>query len=427
MFYDRGLRALRLRDAEGRTACDEADEAGHRRLAEELLAKQGARLPGRGEVPALFRADDSSLLVCWDAMGGAAAGGSARSGAGGAAEDPMDVCGYRLQAAQMMRGSGASGSSAAAAAAAEAPRPSGWMTVAPSLPASATSFRVRGLAAATGYIFRLAAGSAFGWGQWGPASEVMLTRAASAAAAGEAAGAAGGGSGGGGGGGAGAQQPAVMFWGSGGGSAGRPAPPPPPQQQQAQQGAAAAPQPRGATVSPASSILRRSASGSSGSSASSASAQALRRPAAEPPRGAASDSDLRADFLRALQQDLEEQSAARRALEGAVARYTAAPGALEELSEEGLAALEGELEASLKAVRGAKERRIKGALGDEQSRVQCVVCLSAQKTSLFLPCKHLCACSDCAARILGAAGSGGARPACPLCRAPVEQVLDVYA
>jgi hypothetical protein len=94
--------------------------------------------------------------------------------------------------------------------------------------------------------------------------------------------------------------------------------------------------------------------------------------------------------------------------------------------------LEGEREAALRAVRAAPERRIKGALGDEQSRAQCVVCLSAQKTSLFLPCKHLCACSDCAARILkaaaaGAAGSGGAKPACPLCRAPVEQVLDVYA
>ena len=109
-----------------------------------------------------------------------------------------------------------------------------------------------------------------------------------------------------------------------------------------------------------------------------------------------------------------------------MARYTASPGALEELGEEGLAALEGELEASLKAVRAAKERRIKGALGDEQSRVQCVVCLCRQKTSLFLPCKHLCACTDCAQRIIKA-GPPGSKPACPLCRAPVEQVLDVYA
>jgi len=107
-----------------------------------------------------------------------------------------------------------------------------------------------------------------------------------------------------------------------------------------------------------------------------------------------------------------------------VGRYTASAAALEELSEEGLGALEAELEASLRAVRAAKERRIKGALGDEQSRLQCVVCLCQQKTSLFLPCKHLCACTDCAARILK--GSAG-KPTCPLCRAPVEQVLDVYA
>jgi hypothetical protein len=116
-------------------------------------------------------------------------------------------------------------------------------------------------------------------------------------------------------------------------------------------------------------------------------------------------------------------------------------GSLEQLGLEALAQLEAQLEEALRSVRSARERRLKEALGDEQSRVLCSVCLSKQKTILFLPCKHLCACSDCAARIMrplrlaqaagggggGAAAEAAARPACPICRATVEQVLDVFS
>ncbi len=126
--------------------------------------------------------------------------------------------------------------------------------------------------------------------------------------------------------------------------------------------------------------------------------------------------------MRSLQLDLDAQSTQRRTLEGVVARLTATPSALEELSVEGLGELEGELEASLRSVRAAKEKRMREAIGDEQSRALCAVCLTLPKTTLFLPCKHLCACTECAHRIMALKP-----PLCPICRTPAQQVLDVYA
>jgi len=73
---------------------------------------------------------------------------------------------------------------------------------------------------------------------------------------------------------------------------------------------------------------------------------------------------------------------------------------------------------------------MKDALGDELSRTLCAVCLAKPKTSLFLPCKHLCACGECAARIMRPPPDAkGVRrePQCPICRVVPSQVLDVYA
>ena len=81
-------------------------------------------------------------------------------------------------------------------------------------------------------------------------------------------------------------------------------------------------------------------------------------------------------------------------------------------------------------VRAQRERKMKDALGDELSRTLCAVCLTRPKTSLFLPCKHLCACGECAARIMRPPPDAkGVRrePQCPICRVVPSQVLDVYA
>jgi hypothetical protein len=149
------------------------------------------------------------------------------------------------------------------------------------------------------------------------------------------------------------------------------------------------------------------------------------------------------EVLTTLRTDLREERQRRGFLEGELLRYTASGGALADMSVDELAALEGALEDSVKAVRQAKERRMKEALAkggdsDALSRTLCSVCLTRPKNMLFLPCKHLCACSTCAERIMrppagssgdGGGGKGGApvRPLCPICRTAVEQVLDVYA
>eukprot|EP00401_Gymnodinium_catenatum_P025376 CAMPEP_0117546852 /NCGR_PEP_ID=MMETSP0784-20121206/46820_1 /TAXON_ID=39447 /ORGANISM="" /LENGTH=789 /DNA_ID=CAMNT_0005343735 /DNA_START=18 /DNA_END=2387 /DNA_ORIENTATION=- len=61
-----------------------------------------------------------------------------------------------------------------------------------------------------------------------------------------------------------------------------------------------------------------------------------------------------------------------------------------------------------------------GADDDEQ---MCVICLSAPKSHAFVPCGHRCVCTSCAADVLGQ-GSGSAT--CPICRAIVQNVLQIY-
>jgi hypothetical protein len=143
----------------------------------------------------------------------------------------------------------------------------------------------------------------------------------------------------------------------------------------------------------------------------------------------ANSAELR-DVLRTLQMDLEEEQSRRRILESELGRYTAAPASLAALSVDELTSLETLLEESIKKLRTAKEKKMKEALGDEMSRTLCSVCLTKPKNMLFLPCKHLCACSECAGRImkpLPDAKGNRKPPLCPICRVQVAEVLDVYA
>ncbi|TNJ26796.1 Ankyrin repeat protein 2 [Giardia muris] len=48
----------------------------------------------------------------------------------------------------------------------------------------------------------------------------------------------------------------------------------------------------------------------------------------------------------------------------------------------------------------------------------CVICLMNPKDTLLQPCGHLCACSNCAERIMN--------QTCPLCRTPIESVIKAY-
>jgi len=51
-------------------------------------------------------------------------------------------------------------------------------------------------------------------------------------------------------------------------------------------------------------------------------------------------------------------------------------------------------------------------------QVQCKVCLANRSSILFLPCRHVSVCTECAARLPD--------DTCPLCRAPIEHMIDAY-
>lgn len=55
----------------------------------------------------------------------------------------------------------------------------------------------------------------------------------------------------------------------------------------------------------------------------------------------------------------------------------------------------------------------------QEEKNQCVVCQDMEKNTLLMPCRHLCLCELCAARILN-------RRECPICREYIEEIVHVY-
>lgn len=48
---------------------------------------------------------------------------------------------------------------------------------------------------------------------------------------------------------------------------------------------------------------------------------------------------------------------------------------------------------------------------------ECNVCMDAETDSVFMPCRHMCACSTCAEKLAN----------CPICRKEIEHCIKVYA
>lgn len=62
------------------------------------------------------------------------------------------------------------------------------------------------------------------------------------------------------------------------------------------------------------------------------------------------------------------------------------------------------------------------ALGDEQhmdEETECVVCLSALRNTACVPCGHVCMCAGCADVVQQASSE------CPVCRAPMDMVIQI--
>lgn len=71
--------------------------------------------------------------------------------------------------------------------------------------------------------------------------------------------------------------------------------------------------------------------------------------------------------------------------------------------------------------RAAAERAEAARVRDEGQH--CCVCLGAPKTTMFLPCRHLCMCQACASALLQGPPSGRL---CPMCRVPIVSSVMPY-
>ena len=65
--------------------------------------------------------------------------------------------------------------------------------------------------------------------------------------------------------------------------------------------------------------------------------------------------------------------------------------------------------------RTREEARVASAKS-EVDKVTCVVCFSAERNVLLLPCKHLVLCSACASKV----------SACPMCRTAVQDTVACW-
>jgi hypothetical protein len=59
---------------------------------------------------------------------------------------------------------------------------------------------------------------------------------------------------------------------------------------------------------------------------------------------------------------------------------------------------------------GAEQQR-----EEAQGRLECALCMDAERNVLFLPCSHVVACGGCAALLSD----------CPMCRREIEQKLPL--
>ena len=98
---------------------------------------------------------------------------------------------------------------------------------------------------------------------------------------------------------------------------------------------------------------------------------------------------------------------------------TADRAALQSLCDEQLRSLEDSFMLRLVTVRDMQREREEARIASarsESDKVTCVVCLSAERNVLLLPCKHLVLCSACAAKV----------SVCPLCRSVVQDTVACW-
>lgn len=75
--------------------------------------------------------------------------------------------------------------------------------------------------------------------------------------------------------------------------------------------------------------------------------------------------------------------------------------------------------AQLREIKRLQQRAAQQDAVYEEAKL-CVICLDHERSCMLRPCKHMCVCDECAARIVSDSGE------CPMCRTRVENVERVY-
>lgn len=52
-----------------------------------------------------------------------------------------------------------------------------------------------------------------------------------------------------------------------------------------------------------------------------------------------------------------------------------------------------------------------------RKRLECIICLSNERSFMISPCNHLCCCSICVSRI---------ENTCPVCRVPIQSIIRIF-
>lgn len=70
-------------------------------------------------------------------------------------------------------------------------------------------------------------------------------------------------------------------------------------------------------------------------------------------------------------------------------------------------------------------KKVQESLNEEANEVTiCIVCQDKQRSTVLLPCRHLCLCRECAESLMN--NINRKKRKCPLCRCDIANVLDVY-
>lgn len=92
---------------------------------------------------------------------------------------------------------------------------------------------------------------------------------------------------------------------------------------------------------------------------------------------------------------------------------------LQNLTVPQLEQLEYEMRHAIEAVTKRKDALMQEAIIQQREQRLCVVCQENEKSVVFLPCRHMCVCADCA--------DHHKVKTCPLCRHAIETRFSVYA